>query len=198
MRERAAGGASRADCHDDFQQKMSWMLRLEDQRVLRDPAPAVAPAAAGRRCAGKRRLSSPPPPTPDLGRLLSDEEARVRRRAALAVGRVGLRDGVPLLVALLNDAEPEVRQMAAFALGLIGDRSARDPLVMALGDPSPLVQGSAAEALGLIGDPAAAAPIGRLLAQLSGGLAELPADADESIPTRRRRRSGAASKRWFD
>ena len=147
--------------------------------MLRDPSPAVAPAppVAVR---GKAPVVTPPPPTPDLGRLLSDEEARVRRRAALAVGHVGLRDGAPLLVALLNDAEPEVRQMAAFALGLIGDKSARDPLVMALGDPSPLVQGSAAEALGLIGDPAAAAPIGRVLTQLSGALADLPADADES------------------
>ena len=69
----------------------------------------------------------------DLGRLLTDTEARVRRRAALAVGRVGLPEGVPLLTPLLNDADPEVRQMAAFALGLIGDRSARDPLVTALG-----------------------------------------------------------------
>jgi HEAT repeat protein/cyclophilin family peptidyl-prolyl cis-trans isomerase len=162
-----------------FEQKMSWILRLEDQRVLRDQAPPVAPAAPVP-VRGKAPVVVAPPPTPDLGRLLTDGEARVRRRAALAVGRVGLRDGVPLLVALLNDGEPEVRQMAAFALGLIGDRSARDPLVMALGDPSPFVQGSAAEALGLIGDPAAAAPIGRLLMQLSGTLADLPTDADES------------------
>ena len=89
-------------------------------------------------------------------RLLGDAEARIRRRAALAVGRVGLREGVPPLVALLADPEPEVRQMAAFALGLIGDASAREPLVAALADPSPLVKGSAAEALGLIGDAAAA------------------------------------------
>ena len=74
----------------------------------------------------------PPPVTPDLTALLADEEARVRRRAALAVGRVGLGDGVEPLLPLLGDADPEVRQMAAFALGLIGDRRARDPLVRAL------------------------------------------------------------------
>jgi HEAT repeat protein/cyclophilin family peptidyl-prolyl cis-trans isomerase len=156
-----------------FEQKVALILRLEDQRVLRDPSSSAAVAAQG-------NSAGTPVFAPDLGRLLTDSEARVRRRAALAVGRVGLPDGVPLLTPLLNDADPEVRQMAAFALGLIGDRSARDPLVTALSDESPLVQGSACEALGLIGDPAAAAPIGALLTRLLGVLSELPAEADES------------------
>ena len=156
---------------------MAGILRLEDQRVLRGPAFATAPAAAPGTSAS---VTPALPPDLDLGRLLTDTEARVRRRAALAVGRVGLPEGVPLLTPLLNDADPEVRQMAAFALGLVGDRSARDPLVTALADQSPLVQGSACEALGLIGDPAAAAPIGALLTRLVGVLAEMAADADES------------------
>ena len=120
----------------------------------------------------------PPPPVPDLTRLLTDKEARVRRRAALAIGRVGLPDGVPPLVALLADSDPEVRQMAAFGLGLIGDRTARDPLVTALADPSVLVKGSAAEALGLIGDTAAAAPIARMASDIvsSGALSQLPTE----------------------
>src|SRR5262245_37782943 len=143
-----------------FEQKMAWILRLEDRRVLKDPE---LPGA-------------------DLIRLLSDGQPRVRRRAALAVGRVGLTSGVAPLLIKLGDTEPEVRQMAAFALGLIGDRQARDPLVMALSDPSPLVQGSAAEALGLLGDPAAAAAVGRLVANAvqSGAVASPPAEADEA------------------
>ena len=96
-------------------------------------APVAAPSAPllppRSPCAAKAPVVVAPPPPPDLVRLLADGEARVRRRAALAVGRVGLRDGVPPLVALLGDADPEVRQMAAFALGLLGDQSARDPLV---------------------------------------------------------------------
>ena len=152
-----------------FEQKMAWILRLEDQRVLRDPPPQARENAPV-------EVAGLGPP--DLARLLVDEEARVRRRAALAVGRVGLRDGVELLLPLVGDAEPEVRQMAAFALGLIGDRRARDPLVQALGDPSALVQGSAAEGLGLIGDPAAAEPIGRTIAQIvaAGALDTAPGD----------------------
>jgi len=150
----AAGAAPPA-----FEQKMAWILRLEDQRVLKDPEQAPA----------------------DLIRLLQDAQARVRRRAALAVGRVGLTSGVAPLVTLLGDGEPEVRQMAAFALGLIGDRQARDPLVAALGDASPVVQASAAEALGLIGDPSAAVPVGRLVASVveSGALASPPSADDD-------------------
>jgi HEAT repeat protein/cyclophilin family peptidyl-prolyl cis-trans isomerase len=163
-----------------FEQKTAWILRLEDQRVLRDPAPAVPPPATPSLSARGNVVASPPtPPPPDLVRLLGDGEARVRRRAALAIGRVGLADGVPPLVAVLADTDPEVRQMAAFALGLIGDRSANEPLTRALGDASPLVKGSAAEALGLIGDPAAAPAIAEMASQLltSSVLSAVPADA---------------------
>ena len=80
-----------------FEQKMAWILRLEDQRVLRDPAPPVAIAAAVRGAARRRRCRPPPPP-PDLVRLLADAEARMRRRAALASAASGLRDGVAPLV----------------------------------------------------------------------------------------------------
>ena len=174
-----------------FEQRMAWILRLEDQRVLRDPAPPVAPAAPVA-VRGQAPVVVPPPLAADLLRLLTDEEARIRRRAALAIGRVGLADGVEPLAAALADADPEVRQVAAFALGLLGDTRARDPLVKALGDASPLVQGSAAEALGLLGDAAAAEPVGRLAAQIlqSGALAQPPPDEDDP-----RRDTGAAAYR---
>jgi HEAT repeat protein len=170
-----------------FEQKMSWILRLEDQRVLRDPAPPPQapppppPPTRGR----KAPVVAPPPappPVPDLVRMLSDPEARVRRRSALAIGRVGLAAGAaPLLPLLASDRDAEVRQMAAFALGLIGEASAKDPLVAALADQSPLVQGSAAEALGLIGDASAADPIGGMVGQIlqSGALAQPPGDEDD-------------------
>jgi HEAT repeat protein/cyclophilin family peptidyl-prolyl cis-trans isomerase len=160
-----------------FEQKTSWILRLEDQRVLRDPAPVIpppVPPVGGQ----KPPVIAPPAPPPDLVRLLRDDEARIRRRAALAIGRVGLSEGVQPLVALLTDPDPEVRQMSAFALGLIGDATAREPLVTALGDPSPLVKGSAAEALGLVGDRSAADAIARMAADIvmSGALAQPPGD----------------------
>jgi HEAT repeat protein/cyclophilin family peptidyl-prolyl cis-trans isomerase len=164
-----------------FEQKMSWILRLEDHRVLRDPAPVVPPPPPPVRGQRAPVLVAPPPP-PDLVRMLGDSEARVRRRAALAIGRVGLRDGVAPLVPVLADPDPEVRQMAAFALGLIGAAEARGPLVAALGDPSPLVKGSAAEALGLIGDRSAADAVGAMAAAIlqSGALAQVPDEAADA------------------
>ena len=164
---------------------MAWILRLEDERVLRDPVPPAPPTPLAARGKKTPAVAVPPPP-PDLVPLVADADARIRRRAALAIGHVGLRDGVAPLLKVLADPDPEVRQMAAFALGLISDKSARDPLVAALGDPSPLVQGSAAEALGLIGDPTAADAVGRMVAQIvqSGALSPVPAqpaaDADDA------------------
>ena len=126
-------------------------MRLEDSRILREPnppPPVILSPATGRRPA----IVAPPLPT-DLVRLMRDAEARVRRRAALAAGRVGLPEAIePLSALLASDTEVEVRQMAAFALGLIGDLAARPALLAALQDPNITVQGRAAEALGLIGD----------------------------------------------
>lgn len=122
-----------------FEQKMRWILQLEDQRQLR--------GGGG-----------------DLVALLSDQEARVRRRSALAIGRVKLPEGIPGLTQLLQaDADPEVRQMAAFALGLIGDAAAAPALITALNDPDPMIQGRAAEALGLIVHKPAAQPISAMM-----------------------------------
>ncbi|MBI3049502.1 MAG: HEAT repeat domain-containing protein [Acidobacteria bacterium] len=144
-----------------WEEKLAWMMRLEDQRILRDPNPP-APVVLAPATRTQPAVVAPPPPS-DLIRLLGDGEARVRRRAALALGRVGLRDAVDPVVKLLADAETDVRQMAAFALGLIGDASARSALTGALADPDPLVQGRAAEALGMIGDRADAAAVGGMV-----------------------------------
>jgi cyclophilin family peptidyl-prolyl cis-trans isomerase/HEAT repeat protein len=144
-----------------WEQKLGWIVRLEDQRILRDPnppAPVILKPATPREPA----LVAPAPPS-DLLKLLNDNEARVRRRAALAIGRVGLSEGIEPLTQLLNDEEIEVRQMAAFGLGLIGDAAARPALLGALKDPQPMLQGRAAEALGQIGDRADADAIGAMV-----------------------------------
>jgi HEAT repeat protein len=164
-----------------FEQKMGWMLRLEDQRLLRDPGPTLAPPPPPPTANGQAAVAAPATLPPDLVRLLSDEEARVRRRAALAVGHVGLAEGVAPLIEALADTDAEVRQMAAFALGLLGDKRATDPLIKMLEDPAAIVQGSAAEALGLVGDPAAAAPLGSFVGRIvqSTTFAQVPGDDDD-------------------
>jgi HEAT repeat protein/cyclophilin family peptidyl-prolyl cis-trans isomerase len=177
-----------------YEHKLASILMLEDQRWLRDatipePEPPPPPPPPERR----RSRSAPPvvvppppppaPPAPDLLRLLGDEDPRIRRRVALAIGRVGLEEGAPPLIARLSDPEPEVRQMAAFALGLIGRPLARNPLVAALDDEHPIVKASAAEALGLIGDVSAAEPIARMAARIveSGALATPPGDEGDAV-----------------
>ncbi len=170
-----------------YEQKMAWILRLEDQRVLRDPAPVVPPAPPPP-VKGKGRPAPPiaaPPPPPDLTRLTGDPEARIRRRAALAIGRVGLNAGVQPLIFLLGDQDPEVREMAAFALGLIGDARAKEPLISMLADQPPLVQGSAAEALGLIGDASAADAIAAMVAKTVDAGGATAAAGDDSADARR-------------
>lgn len=171
-----------------YDQKVGWILRLEDQRVLRDPAAAAAPPIAV--APVKKKNAAPPPPplaTPDLVKLLGDSDARVRRRAALAIGRVGLPDGVAPLTQALADADDDAREMAAFALGLLGaDAKAAAPaLTQLLGaDPSVLARGRAAEALGSIGETAAAPAISTLVAAQvkSGTIAAIPPD-ELSAPT---------------
>ena len=129
-----------------FEQKMKWILQLEDERQLKGNGG-------------------------DLLLLLADPEARIRRRAALAVGRVRLPEGVAGLTMLLqSDGDPEVRQMAVFAMGLIGDALAAPALLTALGDSDPVIQGRSAEALGLIAHQPAAQPITNMIyAHVNGG-----------------------------
>ncbi|MGE5200120.1 MAG: HEAT repeat domain-containing protein, partial [Rhodospirillaceae bacterium] len=135
------------------------------------------PAAKGRRA---KPQPAAPPPTPDLVRLLADPEGRVRRRAAQAVGRVGLAAGVPPLASVLaGDRDAEVREMAAFSMGLISDRSAVEPLRAALRDPSPLVQGRAAEALGLLGDADSAQAVAAMAAARLPAVTAAQLGADE-------------------
>jgi len=164
-----------------WEEKLGWILRLEDQRLLREPSP---PAQVVLRPATRTEPAVIAPPQPsDLIRLLNDTEARVRRRAALAVGRVGLAAGVEPLTRLLSDEEFEVRQMAAFALGLLADASARPPLLKALDDSEPIVQGRAAEALGSIGDRADADAISAMVRRhiAAGAIAKIEPD-DLSYP----------------
>ncbi|HKY30129.1 MAG TPA: HEAT repeat domain-containing protein, partial [Pyrinomonadaceae bacterium] len=69
----------------------------------------------------------------DLSTLLKAENPSIRKRAALAAGRIGDEAAVPALVSLLqNDKDNNVRGMAAFALGEIESATAGDALVAEL------------------------------------------------------------------
>ncbi|HEY8413189.1 MAG TPA: HEAT repeat domain-containing protein, partial [Pyrinomonadaceae bacterium] len=93
----------------------------------------------------------------ELRALLADRDAAVRKRAALAVGRIGDERSVPALTALLKDPDGDVRAMAAFALGEVESLSGAAPLVEILknSEERGALRARALEALGKI---VAAAP----------------------------------------
>jgi cyclophilin family peptidyl-prolyl cis-trans isomerase/HEAT repeat protein len=156
---------------------------------------------------------SPPPPPPsrldklgrvlaledrrtlgngDLVALLQDDDRGVRRRAALAAGRIGNAAIVPALIALMDDGEPEIRQMAAFALGLVGDAQATARLTAALGDPVAVVRARSAEALGRIGGPGVPAALARMVA------AATPGGASADVLTIRGDDPGSPTDPWLE
>ena len=151
-----------------YAEKLAWILRLEDQRLLRDPAlPPPAPPAPGGDGEGGGPgpgIGFAPAAVPDLLRLAGDPGGAVRYRAVRAIGRVGLPEGGPALAAALADPEPDVRAVAAFGLGLLGDPAAVEPLIAALADPSPIVQARAADALARLRAPEAAGAVEAMVA----------------------------------
>jgi len=161
-----------------FDEKISWILRLEDQRLIRDTSDSPI---SNDEFDQLEALVREVPMEPDLVLLLSDSEPQIRRRAALALGRLGLKEAVEPLISSLGDPQVEVRQMSAFALGLIGDIQATSALVEALEDFEPIVQGRAAEALGRIGAGDAGPAIGRLVSSYITAAYDLDPD-DLSYP----------------
>src|SRR5215203_3359742 len=73
----------------------------------------------------------------DLRKLLSDSNALVRKRAALAVGRIGDERSISALTNLLEqDADNSVRAMAAFALGEVEAEQGANALLAVLKNTS--------------------------------------------------------------
>ena len=88
----------------------------------------------------------------DLQTLLADKSAEIRRRAALATGRIGDEQAVTSLAELLGkDSDENVRAMAAFALGEIESATGGEALLAELGkERGPAIRARAVEALGKI------------------------------------------------
>ena len=160
---------------------LATIIRLEDQRVLRDPAPAagtsgIEPTLAPRRDGGASAAAAAGPDCP--ARAIAS--ARTRRRAALAIGRVGLAEGVaPLSGAPVERSGARSPPDVGLCAGPAGSpRGHLAACARRCADASPVVRGRAAEALGLIGDTEGAAAIGAMVGAYvkAGALASVVAD----------------------
>jgi len=95
--------------------------------------------------------------------FLTDEDASVRARAALALGRLQDSTSVAALGALVRDPSDEVRSTAAFALGQMYSVSSASHLLTFASDRSDEVKAVAVEALGKTKSRQAVRPLVRLL-----------------------------------
>ena len=107
--------------------------------------------------------------------FLTDEDASVRSRAALALGRLQDSTSVAALGALARDPSDEVRSTAAFALGQMYSVSSAPYLLTLASDRSDDVKAAAIEALGKTKSREAVRPLVRLLGSGREGVASLAA-----------------------
>jgi HEAT repeat protein/cyclophilin family peptidyl-prolyl cis-trans isomerase len=96
-----------------------------------------------------------------LGRILQSTHAEVRRRAAIAIGRIADRKSGALLVSARADADSEVAASVVFASGQLKDPDTVPWLsaVLSSAGPVPTVAREAAVALGKFSIPAARAAL---------------------------------------
>ena len=115
--------------------------------------------------------------------LFASSNPAVRKRAALAAGRIGNDDSVTALTNLLEkDADPAVRAMAAFALGEVESETGANALVAVLQNPAGPVElrARAVEALGKIASVLPREQEARRLA-LGAAILEALNTSDESV-----------------
>ncbi len=111
-----------------------------------------------------------------LARTLKSSHPEVRRRAALAIGRIANRAGLPLLTAARGDANAEVAATVVFSAGQLRDAAAVPWLSELLTAPktSLVLAREAAIALGKIQAPESRAA-------LAGYLLKAPLSANPSV-----------------
>lgn len=115
-----------------------------------------------------------------LAPALEHPDVTVRRVATTALGRIGNRAGLELLVARLRDRDPNVVADAFFALGLLRDSAAVAPIIdrLRLADSlSAPALSEAASALARIGGADAAQVLGDII----GGRGELARDRRDAM-----------------
>lgn len=120
--------------------ELQWDSLLDPKKVfLTDPfAKSIADLPESQRAEAIRRLDE----------TLKSGEIEVRRRAALTLGALGDKRGVPVMIADMPKATGHDRDNVVVALRVLRDRRAIPILREALNDKSPYVRSIALAALG--------------------------------------------------
>lgn len=118
------------------------------------PEPEPPPArSASRDIADIQRLEDTRAPGANVEPFLASADPAVRRRAALAIGRIGDVKCVDALARLLDDSDLKVAAEAAFALGLVKDPAIAEPLGRKLDATDPDLRAMALQAISRLGRP---------------------------------------------
>ncbi|MGQ9630027.1 MAG: MFS transporter [bacterium] len=102
---------------------------------------------------------------------LNDPSQRIRKEAALALGRIGDRQAFDALVEKLEDPNSFIQEEAAEALGMLKDSRGVDVLIRNMEGGDSYVKGGIALALGEIGDERGKPAILKLLREERDGYA---------------------------
>lgn len=117
---------------------------------------------------------------PLLVERLSDEDARVRAAAAVALGDLRANGGVTALLVGVEDEDAHVRQMVLNALGEIGDARALPRLRRALQDSRPEVRYQSVIAFARVADRGAGNE-GIESSEVDDALFQASSDADDAV-----------------
>ncbi len=85
-----------------------------------------------------------------LADFLESRIPELRKRAALAAGRIGDEDAIPALTKLLSENDPDVQQMATFAIGEIESLDGALAVLLSISKRNFSAKAKAVEALGKI------------------------------------------------
>jgi len=90
--------------------------------------------------------------TGKFNEYLSDPDPEIRRRAALAVGRIGDNKAASALFKLLEDSVAEVAETAAFSIGLTGERKFLSEILDLCADYQPELLAVCIQSVGRLSD----------------------------------------------
>jgi HEAT repeat protein len=93
---------------------------------------------------------------------LKDPHPRVRREAAVALGRLKDTNSAGWLADALSDKDRDVREAVLAALLRLGEKSVEDPVIRQLGDTDPGIRIGALTVLAKIGTEHSLMPVTRL------------------------------------